>query len=137
MVQSAGEAAADGQAVPRIASLGPVGAIGIEALHRASQLARTIPSRREILPEGAPITEPLILFSGWAYQARTLRDGRRQILGLALPGDLLGYRSHGRAAVSAPLIALTNVALFPAPRAGSGDSDPGLAAALAASAARR
>lgn len=38
---------------------------------------------------GASTTRSLIIVSGWAYETRILHDGRRQIFGYALPGDVV------------------------------------------------
>src|SRR5262245_17043289 len=45
-------------------------------------------ARSELIDEDADGTSPLFLLSGWACRARTLADGRRQILDFILPGDL-------------------------------------------------
>ncbi|WP_018701038.1 Crp/Fnr family transcriptional regulator [Amorphus coralli] len=43
--------------------------------------------------EGAPAFGPLIVLEGWAFRYKSLADGRRQILGYFLPGDIIGFQS--------------------------------------------
>ncbi len=40
--------------------------------------------------EGDPVREIYTVLQGWAFRYRLLDGGRRQILGLALPGDMIG-----------------------------------------------
>lgn len=49
-----------------------------------------------LLSEGAEIRSPHFILSGWACRMRELADGRRQIMGLLLPGDAIGLclRAH-------------------------------------------
>lgn len=82
-----------------------------------SGLARPqrIAARAELFSEGDPIPQPILLLSGWAARVRRLADGRRQILGLLLPGDLIGIaRRHDPVAIS-NIVALTDLAICPAP----------------------
>jgi CRP-like cAMP-binding protein len=46
---------------------------------------------REIVSEGRRYEELFALQEGFALRYRILRDGRRQILDLVLPGDLIGF----------------------------------------------
>lgn len=43
-----------------------------------------------ILVERTEIHAPSIVISGWACESRVLADGRRQIMNVLLPGDLIG-----------------------------------------------
>src|SRR3954471_12726622 len=45
----------------------------------------------DICGEGQRPT-PKVIVSGWAARARMLVDGRRQIFGFLLPGDIVGLR---------------------------------------------
>jgi CRP-like cAMP-binding protein len=53
--------------------------------------SRTIPRNREIITEGRKYGELFVLLEGVAIRYRVLHDGRRQILNIALPGDLIGF----------------------------------------------
>lgn len=44
-------------------------------------------ARAQIVRAGEPVTSAHLLSAGWAVRARTLPDGRRQILNFVLPGD--------------------------------------------------
>lgn len=78
---------------------------------------RRLGPRREIVADGEarPIVSAIV--SGWAARARTLEDGRRQIVGLLLPGDfcdlhtgLVGWMDHS-------VVSLTPVTVLDIPRA--------------------
>lgn len=43
--------------------------------------------------EGQEQAEIFLLISGWACCSKTLRDGRRQVVDFAVPGDMMGLRS--------------------------------------------
>ncbi|WP_174298069.1 Crp/Fnr family transcriptional regulator [Sphingomonas bacterium] len=57
--------------------------------------------------DGSP--HPRLIVGGWACRPRILPDGRRQMLGLLLPGDLMGDRGERRPLALNPVIALTVV----------------------------
>lgn len=57
--------------------------------------------------DGSP--HPRLIVSGWACRPRILPDGRRQMLGLLLPGDLMGDRGERRPLALNPVVALTPV----------------------------
>jgi CRP-like cAMP-binding protein len=66
-------------------------------------------ARAELVEEESDGATPLFLLSGWACRARSLADGRRQILEFLLPGDLI---PGGRALAAS--YALTAVTVAPA-----------------------
>src|SRR5215472_3710677 len=72
-------------------------------------------ARSELIDEDADGANPLFLLSGWACRARSLADGRRQILDFILPGDLIGYCRPGGRTLAASF-ALTAVTVTPATR---------------------
>lgn len=96
-------------ALRRLAALTPLGDEATAALRRAAADARPIRARREILCEGRPITAPLLLLDGWAAQVRILPDGRRQLIGLVLPGEIMGHCGFAGPVASATTVALTDV----------------------------
>jgi CRP-like cAMP-binding protein len=53
--------------------------------------ARAVPRNREIISAGRGYDGLLILIDGIAMRSRVLPDGRRQVLNIAVPGDLLGF----------------------------------------------
>ena len=52
-----------------------------------------------------------VILSGWARRERVLPNGRRQILSVLLPGDLVGHASRESALASADITAIDNVTL--------------------------
>lgn len=59
---------------------------------------RRVPAGSELFRQGDAPTHLFTAFRGWSYRYRLLGDGRRTILGIALPGDLVGVQgaSFGR-----------------------------------------
>ena len=103
-------------AILRLAALATLREDELELLRAAARGGqRRIPMRREILIEGRPITEAVLILSGWACRVRMLSDGRRQILGFLVAGDLLGCCQHARPVASTTVVALTDVSLCAAP----------------------
>lgn len=49
---------------------------------------RLAKARRDLIAEGARPRAAFLIASGWACQFKTLEDGRRQIVGFLLPGDI-------------------------------------------------
>src|SRR5690606_17289675 len=91
----------------------------------ATRAGRDLPSDRR-----AP-RHPRFVVSGWACRRRILADGRRQIFGFALPGDLLDAGGAGSADIG--FAALTAVETVDAEGLRQAANDhAGLARALAA-----
>ena len=96
----------------------------------------------ELKREGEPLTVPRLLTFGWACRMRMLKDGRRQILTLLVPGDCIGLAYGPLTATPAhwATVALTRLRMIDieplaaALRAGP-EAHPGLARAFAAVAA--
>ena len=104
-------------ALTRMAALSPaLDDAALTALRYAEQSERRIPVRRELVTEGAPVDAPLILLSGWAASVRLLADGRRQIMGFVLPGEILSGCGRARPRALATVIALTDVGIAALPR---------------------
>lgn len=109
---------ASGHAAPairRLMAIAPLSAGAVAALERAGASPRRLAARQEIYREGQSLTRPRLMLSGWACQMRTFQDGRRQILGLLLPGDLIGVADCPDAVAVATVAALTPVTLATLP----------------------
>lgn len=104
-------------AIRRIASLAPLSDAEISMLARASAEWTHLTARREFVIEGDPVTQMQILLSGWVASVRQLADGRRQILGFLLPGDIIGLCPQPEPLALSTLTSLTDVSVCPAPRA--------------------
>lgn len=119
----------------RLRRLAAIGEMEAARLNDAVRRSRAVGPRRDILLEGEPIVGPSIIVSGWACRSRLLADGRRQILGFLLPGDVVGMcRQADPIAVSA-VSAITAVTICDAPMIEGQRADTGLTAAYAISAA--
>lgn len=78
----------------------------------------SVGSGENIFVEGEPFTEACVLLEGWACRYKTLLDGRRQIIGFILPGELCsswaagtGAMGHGVRALCPARIAKINRAV--------------------------
>ncbi len=49
---------------------------------------RQVAPRRDLIREGDPPRSVFLVLEGWACRYKTLPDGRRQIVGLFMPGDI-------------------------------------------------
>lgn len=87
----------------------------------------------QVIAEGQRSVQPHFVTRGWAAAQRVLPDGRRQILRLIIPGDVLGLEG-GRGPPAWSIFALTVLNAAPAGRlvdAASAGQAPGVARALA------
>jgi len=119
-------------ALRRLASMVDLDDSDRMALRNAAARERTIKARGEVLQEGKPIRERLLVLSGWAARVRILQDGRRQIINFTLPGDLIGNCSHANPLASSTIAALTPLTVCALPDAAT---SPALCEAYAMSAA--
>lgn len=90
--------------------------------------ARRLPARQDLYVEGDAVSPIRIILDGWACRYDQLADGRRQIVELFLPGDIMGQdclfaerQDHSACSISALSYALISrseleavVQLFPA-----------------------
>ena len=60
-------------------------------------------------------TPPRFLLSGWACRQRVMSDGRRQIFGFLIPGDVVGAPSGPLTSAFASVVALTPVVIVDVP----------------------
>lgn len=104
-------------AVARFGMLAPLEAEELHALAEAQELKHEVAAHHVITEEGCPVASPSIILSGWACRTRIFMDGRRQILSLLVPGDLIGVCRQSQPLAATGAIALTNVTLCPAPKA--------------------
>jgi CRP-like cAMP-binding protein len=74
------------------------------------------PPGAEIIAAGQDQAELYTLYAGWAMRCKTLPDGRRQILNILLPGDLIGLQGAMFEAAAYSVEALTEVQLCLLPR---------------------
>lgn len=72
----------------RLRAVTGVDGVAVANILSAFGPGRDFRSKRDIVPEGKPAESLLVLTEGWACRYRLLRDGRRQIITLLLPGDV-------------------------------------------------
>jgi CRP/FNR family transcriptional regulator, anaerobic regulatory protein len=89
---------------------------------------RLIPAGEHVFVAGGPRPAFYTLFSGWAFTYRPLRGGGRQIIHIAIAGDILGFQHPLLPEVSLSACALTDasVCVFPTARMVELTSVPGL-----------
>lgn len=102
-------------ALRRLSALAQLDTPAWGALNDAMRRRRTVQGRRDLMTEGELISEPLMIVDGWAARFRQLEDGRRQIINLLLPGDIVGLCDHQRPLASSSVVAITNVDVCAAP----------------------
>lgn len=94
---------------------------------------RRIKRGQALRREGDPVSGVFFLMEGWVGSSIMLRNGRRQIVKLHLPGDMLGFPSLALAVAGETLEAFTDAVICPIPNAALGrmfTQSPRLAAAL-------
>jgi CRP-like cAMP-binding protein len=75
----------------RLVALSPAETAALSALQSS---ARPVPRNREIIIAGRKYDGVFVLIDGAAIRYRVLRDGRRQVLNIALPGDFIGFPAN-------------------------------------------
>jgi CRP-like cAMP-binding protein len=100
-------------AIERHADLSPEERDAVEALRHAP-LVR-VPARQTTLSEGDNPAVVRLLTQGWAYRFKDLPDGRRQIVGLLLPGDFFELNVRLVDEMDHSIAALTPVAYHAIP----------------------
>lgn len=93
----------------KISIANPLGPDDIGALEAIQSDTRSVPAKSDILREGRAFDGPIVLRSGWVYSWKSLSDGRRQIVGFLLPGDLFGLFGHFPKPAPVSLSSLTPV----------------------------
>lgn len=123
----------DHPALGRLAALAPLAAEDSALLQGALRTTRTVPARRDLVIEGRPIDQPLIILDGWAFRSRILNDGRRLIFDFLVPGDLVGVCAHRNPVAMTTISTLNAVTVCPAPLPVADQRGEGLAEVYAVS----
>jgi len=114
--------AANAVAVHRLSKLTLLDEASARALNKAGQRCRITPGQHELCAEGKAVGEPQLILSGWAARVRIVPNGGRQILGLLLPGDLIGHCYQPQPVALSSVIALTELMTCKAPAPEQEDS---------------
>ncbi|MEO1969869.1 MAG: Crp/Fnr family transcriptional regulator [Sphingomonadaceae bacterium] len=81
----------------------------------AARTHRSIEADEQLVSEGELLRKPIAILSGWGAKVRVLLDGRRQLLSLLLPGDLVWGRTS-QSTSSSNVVALTPMTVCEAPQ---------------------
>jgi CRP-like cAMP-binding protein len=85
----------------------------VAALTSLFERARTVPRNRDIVVQGKPYRALYALNEGLALRYKALADGRRQVLNLIVPGDLVGLPICLFDSAIASVSTLTEVSVSP------------------------
>lgn len=80
----------------------------VALLKRLCLFRDSVQAGRAFWRAGQPVGAKLVL-SGWAARQRTLPDGRRQIFGFVIPGDIIGWGLRPTPLEEVSTVALTRV----------------------------
>ena len=93
-------------------TLSPDEIVLLEDLQSARQVVRR---HREIVTEGRRYEALFVLIEGFSLRCRVLRNGARQVLNVALPGDFIGFPGCFFEAALYSVTALTDTVVSPIP----------------------
>jgi CRP-like cAMP-binding protein len=96
----------------QLADLSPEEVTVLQGLQSKTRLVRR---NREIVSQGRRYDALFVMIDGISLRYRILRDGRRQILNIALPGDFVGFPACFFEQALYPIGALTDVVVAPVP----------------------
>jgi len=97
-------------AVRRLASLASLGPDDLAVLQEAVSRTQSVAARRDLVAAGSLLSKSLLIIEGWAYRSCLLADGRRQIIQMILPGDVI-HRLPEECTQPHSVIAMTDVIL--------------------------
>jgi CRP-like cAMP-binding protein len=117
----------------KLARLAPLSAVDAAVLDALQSPTRAVARNRELISTGRKYDGLLILIDGVAIRSRVLHDGRRQILNIAIPGDVIGFPACFFETALYSVSTLTDVLVSRVPFArlvGLFDKHPRVAAAI-------
>ncbi len=82
--------------------------------YRSCQYA--LDARSKVYREGVPSEFMFTVYHGWMAVYKTLENGKRQILKVALPGDIIGYQANLAGPMNYSAVSLTDSVLCAFPR---------------------
>jgi CRP-like cAMP-binding protein len=101
--------------IDKLGSYLPLSSVEIEFLRDLHGRKRRFGRRRDIIAQGRPYRSIFILCSGFVCRYRILPGGKRQVLNLVLPGDLIGFPTCFFENAINSLSSLTEVAVATVP----------------------
>ena len=103
-------------ALRRTGAFKPINDLELAFINEMKRDHLVCPPGGEVIAAGQDQAELYTLYAGWAIRCKTLPDGRRQILNILLPGDLIGLQGAMFEATAYSVEALTEVQLCLLPR---------------------
>ena len=103
--------------IRRLALFHGVPEVDLEWTQKYRSNQYTVPARKDIFHELNTSEFMFTLYHGWVAAYKTLNTGKRQILRISLPGDMLGFQSDLIAPMTYSAISLSDVVLCAFPRA--------------------
>lgn len=97
-------------AIRRLDALGELESGDRALLELAADRPAHVRAHRELVAAGQSLAAPMLILEGWAAHVRIMPDGRRQIISLVLPGEIVGNRGPDRPRATATVLAVTNLA---------------------------
>jgi len=94
----------------------PISELELAFINEMKRDHLTLPAGADIIAAGLEQAELYTLYAGWAFRFKMLPDGRRQILNILLPGDLIGLQGAMFDAALYGVEALTEVQVCLLPR---------------------
>lgn len=85
----------------------------VTLLQGLQSMTRLVRRNREIVTQGRKYDALFVMIDGISIRYRILRDGRRQILNIALPGDFVGFPACFFDRALYPISTLTDVVVAP------------------------
>ena len=101
--------------VSRLAKLVPLSQEETAVLNELQSSPRTVQRHRDIITEGRSYGSLFIIMEGNAIRYRILHDGRRQIVNIVLPGDIVGALGYFMESSLYSTKALTEVSVATVP----------------------
>jgi CRP-like cAMP-binding protein len=99
----------------KLARLVPLTAMDAAILDGLQSPTRVVARHRELISASTKYDGLLILIEGIAIRSRVLHDGRRQILNIAIPGDMIGFPACFFEAALYSVTALTDAVVSSVP----------------------
>jgi CRP-like cAMP-binding protein len=101
----------------KLACFGELSACDIDVLDAFHATHRLVRRGRDIVSEGRSYQTMFVVLEGSAVRYRILRDGRRQVLNILLPGDFVGFPGCFFENALYAITALTDAVICPMPLA--------------------
>ncbi|MGH6829131.1 MAG: Crp/Fnr family transcriptional regulator [Rhizomicrobium sp.] len=102
-------------ALKSVARVAPLTEGDAGSIRQALDAIETSALGREVIAEGGRLDQPRLLLDGWGIAQRELSDGRRQIFGFVLPGDVYGLCPRPGGCALYSMIAATPIVSIPVP----------------------